>query len=235
MPLGFKINMYFWITFIVSMIPLFFIYRFWFFLRNPKRKIPSGNNIVAPADGVVLYIKEIKDNKEIPVSIKRDKIIYLNELMDDAKSDYNLVIGIFMTPFSVHYNRIPFDGEIVKNHYRSTKENKTMLGVFLNLILNLKPFTQNAEYIYENERNTLVIKNDCMKGAVVQIASTWIDNIRNKRLNQGDRVAKGEQFGMIRMGSQCDLFLKIDKKYKIVVKEKDYVRAGENILIELEE
>ena len=62
----------FWIFFILLLVPFFFIYRFWFFFRDPKRKIPSGNNIVSPADGKVLYIKTIKNNN-VPLSIKKGR------------------------------------------------------------------------------------------------------------------------------------------------------------------
>lgn len=235
MPLFFKFFSSFWILLFFSLIPLFFIYRFWFFLRNPKRRIPSGNNIVAPADGYVLYIKEIHDDKEVPVSVKKGQKIYLHELMDDHDTDYTLVIGIFMTPFSVHHNRIPFNGKIVKNHYRNTAANKTMLGTFMNLIFNLRPFTDDAEYLTENERNTLVIKNDIIDGAVVQIATKWVDLIKNDVVTPGEQVVKGDRFGMIRMGSQCDLFLNIKKGYKVVVSERQYVKAGSSILIELDD
>jgi phosphatidylserine decarboxylase len=235
MPLFFKIQTILWFSYFISLIPLFFVYRFWFFLRDPKRKIPEGNNIVAPADGLIIYIKEIKNNKEIPISIKKDKQISLNELMDDAENKYNLVIGIFMTPFSVHYNRFPFSGTITKNFYRSTKNNKTMLKSFLSLVFNLKPFTENADYILDNERNTIALENDKIDGAVVQIASTWIDNIKNLPVEIGDKVNKGDKIGIIRMGSQCDLYLNIKSNYKILVKERSYVKAGSSVLIEVEE
>ena len=117
MPLFFKIQTVFWFTYLISLIPLFFLYRFWFFLRDPKRVVPDGNNIVSPADGLIIYIREIKNNNEVPISIKKGKKIFLNELMDDSENKYNLVIGIFMTPFSVHYNRVPFSGKVIKNFY----------------------------------------------------------------------------------------------------------------------
>jgi phosphatidylserine decarboxylase len=236
MPLYAKIlniHLLFWICLFLSLIPIFFVYRFWFFFRDPKRKIPEGNNIVSPADGYVLYIKKITSKGEVPISIKKGKKIFLKELMDDPKTKYNLVIGIFMTPFSVHYNRIPFSGIIKKNIYRSVKQNKSMMVAFLNLIFNIKPYSEKAEYIYENERNTLTIKNKRIDGAVVQIASTWVDNIKNEKLKPGQKVLKGYKFGMIRMGSQCDLFLKIKGKYNIKVNERDYVKAGSSILIDL--
>jgi phosphatidylserine decarboxylase len=234
MPLFFKIQTIFWLGYLISLVPLFFIYRFWFFLRDPKRKIPEGNNIVSPADGLIVYIKEIKDNKEVPISIKKGKKIVLNELMDDAENKYNFVIGVFMTPFSVHYNRIPFSGKVIKNVYRKTKKNKTMLKAFLNLLFNLKPLTQDSDYILENERNTLVLRGDKIDGAVVQIASTWIDNIKNEPIKVGENFSKGYKFGMIRMGSQCDLYLNIKGGYKVLVKERDYVKAGSSILVKVE-
>jgi phosphatidylserine decarboxylase len=234
MPLFFKIQTILWLGYLVSLIPLFFIYRFWFFLRDPKRNIPQGNNIVAPADGVVIYIKEIINNKEVPITIKKGKKIFINELMDDSENKYNLVIGIFMTPFSVHYNRIPFTGKVIKNFHRSTKGNKTMLKAFLNLIFNIKPFTENSDYILENERNTISLRAEKIDGAVVQIASTWIDNIKNLPIKIGQYVDKGYKFGMIRMGSQCDLYLNIKSNFKILVKERSYVKAGSSVLIEVE-
>ncbi len=236
MPLIFRIlnfNLFFWIGLFASLVPLFFVYRFFFFLRNPERKIPAGDNIVAPADGYVLYIKKISKSGEVPISIKKGKRIYLKELLDDPGTKYNLVIGIFMTPFSVHYNRIPFDGVVKKNVYRSVKENKSMMAAFLNLLFNLKPYTDKAEYIYENERNTLVLKNKKIDGAVVQIATKWVDTIKNEKIKPGDKLDKGYKFGMIRMGSQCDLFLNIKTGYEIKTKERDYVRAGESVLIEI--
>lgn len=234
MPLFFKIQTVFWFTYLISLIPLFFLYRFWFFLRDPKRVVPDGNNIVSPADGLIIYIREIKNNNEVPISIKKGKKIFLNELMDDSENKYNLVIGIFMTPFSVHYNRVPFSGKVIKNFYRKTDKNKTMLKAFLNLVFNLKPLTENSEYILKNERNTIVIKGREIDGAVVQIASTWIDNIKNKPIKMGDNVSKGYKFGLIRMGSQCDLYLNIKRNYKILVKEREYVKAGSSILVEIE-
>lgn len=219
----------FWVFFLFSLIPLFILYRFWFFFRDPIRKIPDGNNIVAPADGVILYIKEIK-NKEVPLSIKNGKIIYLNELIDDNVS-YNLLIGIYMTPFSVHYNRFPFSGKIRKMYYHERNKNTSMLRVMLNWIFSLQPLEEGADYILENERNTICLSGEKVDFAVVQIADKWIKKIVNRKFSIGDFVNKGDKIGLIRMGSQCDLFLKIDKPYSINVKEKSYVKAGETVLI----
>ena len=53
-------------TVLVLFIGLFF-YRFF---RNPTRNIPgSKNDIVSPADGRIIYIKELESN-QIPVTVK---------------------------------------------------------------------------------------------------------------------------------------------------------------------
>ncbi|MCJ7553770.1 MAG: phosphatidylserine decarboxylase family protein [Ignavibacteriaceae bacterium] len=63
------------------------------FFRDPERKAPDRDDVVvSPAEGKVLFIKEIVDNK------------FLN---DKAK-----MISVFMSPLNVHVNRIPIDGTV---------------------------------------------------------------------------------------------------------------------------
>jgi len=79
------------ITFILlSLILLIFTLSFF---RDPDRKSSGKDNIVvSPADGRVLFVKEVDDNK------------YINQ---KAKQ-----ISIFMSPLNVHVNRIPIDGKV---------------------------------------------------------------------------------------------------------------------------
>ena len=229
-PNPLEAQLLFWTLFFIASIIFFFFFRFWFFFRNPERKIAEGNNIVSPADGYVIYIKEIKDN-EVPISIKKGQKITLNELVDDDDA-YTLVIGIFMTPFSVHYNRYPFSGKVEKIHYRSKPQNFVMTRCFLNMVFGFKPYERDCLFMLENERNTTVIKSDDVDCAVVQIADKWVNKIKNN-CKTGDFVIKGERLGLIKMGSQCDIYLKIKRNYEIKVKERDYVKAGSKVLIEL--
>jgi phosphatidylserine decarboxylase len=63
------------------------------FFRDPDRTAPDKENIiVSPADGKVLFVKEVDDNKYI---------------MGKAKQ-----ISIFMSPLNVHVNRIPITGKV---------------------------------------------------------------------------------------------------------------------------
>jgi phosphatidylserine decarboxylase len=63
------------------------------FFRDPNRTTPVKENVViSPADGKVLFVKEVNDNKFI---------------MGKAKQ-----ISIFMSPMNVHVNRIPISGKV---------------------------------------------------------------------------------------------------------------------------
>lgn len=63
------------------------------FFRDPERITPSKDNIVvSPADGKVLFVKEVIDEKFINGRAKQ--------------------ISIFMSPLNVHVNRIPISGKV---------------------------------------------------------------------------------------------------------------------------
>lgn len=80
---------------------LFGLFSIWFF-RDPEREVPlQSNAIVSPADGTVIKIENIYDNKY---------------LMSEAKK-----ISIFMSIFDVHVNRIPFDGVVEDVRYNPGK------------------------------------------------------------------------------------------------------------------
>lgn len=69
------------------------------FFRDPERKTPIQEKIVvSPADGKVLFVKKISDQR------------FLN---GEAK-----MIAIFMSPLNVHVNRIPISGKVdyIKYH-----------------------------------------------------------------------------------------------------------------------
>ncbi|MGE5364091.1 MAG: phosphatidylserine decarboxylase family protein [Bacteroidota bacterium] len=63
------------------------------FFRDPERVAPAQDNvIVSPADGRVILIKDVSDDRYI-------------------KSEA-VQLSIFMSPLNVHVNRIPIDGSV---------------------------------------------------------------------------------------------------------------------------
>lgn len=208
----------------------FLWWRYLFFSRNPKRDIPPGNNIVSPADGSVVYIKKIKKGR-IPLVMKKGKLINMQEITHiKHKIKNGWHIGIFMNPFSVHINRAPINGKTSFIHHFKHKD-KSMIQMLFKVMLKKKSLPEDLHYLFENERNTIVFENKKAKFSVfvVQIADSIVNRVVcNKK--KGDSVKKGEIFGMIKMGSQVDVFFPNkfgNKKIKIKVKEGQYIHAGE--------
>jgi phosphatidylserine decarboxylase len=80
------------------------------FFRDPERSAPNKSNIVvSPADGRILFVKDVLDDK------------FLNR---KAK-----LVSIFMSPLNVHVNRIPITGKVeyvkyIQGEYLAAFEDK---------------------------------------------------------------------------------------------------------------
>lgn len=69
-----------------------FLFHFFFF-RDPNRNVPEGKEvIISPADGKIIKISEVEENKYI-----------------HGKA---IMVSIFMSIFNVHVNRIPISGKV---------------------------------------------------------------------------------------------------------------------------
>lgn len=216
-------------------------------VKDPERKIPTGNNIVSPADGTVLYIKKIQDGS-IPELVKKGVAIPLEGLfkgntLAPMKDAY--LIGIYMNTESVHINRVPVSGvyekQIIFNgpHMSMMEMDKAVILtkmipglVTIKKLLGLAPFSieKNGDYILKSARETSVFKDT--QGTfvyVTRIADYWVGNILTW-IKEGQEVKKGQKMGMITWGSQTDICFKNSSELKIHVKVGDYVYGGETIL-----
>lgn len=219
---------YFWLIIILLIIFLYIYWRFFYFFRDPERKIPSGSNVVAPADGTVVYVKEFKKN-EIPISIKRNRSVDIRDLVkSEIVSNYDFfIIGIFMHPTSVHINRSPIDGVAEKIEYFKGR-NLPMTLMWWRVLLGIRPFERGSNHITSNERNIISIKGS-IQAIVIQIADIYVNKIECY-ISPGSALVKGQKIGAIKMGSQVDLILPKISNLLIKVKESDKVYAGSSIL-----
>ena len=88
---------------------------FWFF-RNPPRKIPACEGIISPADGTIVYVKRL-EAKDPVISIKKNRKISISDIVNEDLAHTRILIGVFMSPFDVHYNRAPISGVVVSGDY----------------------------------------------------------------------------------------------------------------------
>jgi phosphatidylserine decarboxylase len=77
----------------------------------------------------------------------------------------------------------------------------------------------------------MVVATDGSYYALTQIADKWISYIINACL-PGQYLTRGERYGLIRFGSQVDVFLPDALGYRPVAREGAYMYAGKTILAE---
>jgi phosphatidylserine decarboxylase len=120
-------------------------------------------------------------------------------------------VSIFMSVFNCHVNRSPVAGRIERIAYRP--------GKFINAELD-----KASE---DNERNSLVIATPGGRIGVVQIAGLVARRIVSF-VREGQSLAAGERFGLIRFGSRLDIYL--PDGAKPLVCEGQTAVAGETVL-----
>jgi len=121
-------------------------------------------------------------------------------------------VSIFMSVFNVHVNRIPISGVIEGLHYRK--------GRFW------AASTEKADR--ENEQSWIWIRGESGEDVVV----TQVAGLIARRIvcwpSVGDRVVRGERFGLIRFGSRLDVY--VPETIDLLVSKGERVTAGESVL-----
>jgi phosphatidylserine decarboxylase len=167
------------------------------FFRNPRRKIvPDESVLLSPADGKVTDIS----------------------VTEDSALGRVLRIGIFLSIFNVHLNRVPCSVRIDKISYKR--------GMFKD--------ARSPESSRVNESNTLLMTrlSEPQDRMLVRQISGAIARHIVCGAKEEDQLPQGELFGMIKFGSRTELYIPAeDGKYTVLVKAGDSVRAGSTPLV----
>ena len=171
----------------------------WAFFRDFERHGPSEPNILlAPADGKITDIEEIDE--------------------PDFIEGPALRIGIFLSVFSVHVNRVPCSGVV-----SFIKEKP---GKCLNAMRSRAASEQNQSICLgllcpEHPVGKVMVKQ--ITGAIARriICATRID----------EKLVGGQRYGMIKFGSRTELTIPRDDRAEILVQKGDAVWAGVTRLV----
>ena len=145
------------------------------------------------------------------------KVVVIEEAYDEEYfNGKRLQISIFMSPANVHQNRNPVSGEVVYNEYHK--------GKYL--------VAWHPKSSTENERHTVVIKNQNAEVLVKQIAGAVARRIVNY-LKIGQRVEQGDEMGFIKFGSRVDVLLPVGTQ--VEVKLNQMVTAGVTVLAKFDQ
>jgi len=207
--------------------PMSYLSQYHFF-RDPFRPCFSDTTLFfSPADGVILYHK--------------GKRYSLRDAVQDASfDDPCLVIGIFMTMYDVHVNRIPYEGRL---SYRPLDAidtyNHPMLEVEKELLAEFHFRPRSADYLQYNERvlNRIYSPELRLFYYILQVADYDVDCITPFQIKQNQPVAQGDRFSMIRYGSQVDLIVPLSPRhdFQVIQPTHWHVEAGVDPLIRVVE
>lgn len=143
------------------------------------------------------------------------KVVVIEETTEtEYFKDKRLQVSIFMSPLNVHVNRSPIAGTVQMMKYHP--------GKYL--------VAWHPKSSTENERTTLVIKNNKTELLVRQIAGALARRICYY-VKDGQQLKQNEEFGFIRFGSRVDIYFPAGTK--IDVKIGDAVQGGVTILAHL--
>ena len=143
------------------------------------------------------------------------KVVVIEEIFDvEYFKDKRLQVSIFMSPANVHVNRCPVSGKVVYSKYHK--------GKYL--------VAWHPKSSTENERHSVVIKNDRIEILVKQIAGALAKRIVN--YCKVDQVAEqGDEMGFIKFGSRVDVLLPVGTKINVELNQK--VQGGVTVLATL--
>lgn len=123
-------------------------------------------------------------------------------------------ISIFLSVMDVHVNRSPIAGELIHSEPRG--------GLYLDA---RKPesswLNESRLWIIQGERITVGVKQ--ITGAIARRIVPWS--------HVGDRLERGQRFGMIRFGSRTELYLPLETEILVEVGTK--VQGGSTAVAKL--
>jgi len=159
--------------------------------------------------------RKISLDEKLVVCPADGKVVVIEEIFDtEYFKDKRLQVSIFMSPANVHQNRTPVSGEVVYSQYHK--------GKYL--------VAWNPKSSTENERHSVVIKNQSAEVLVKQIAGAVAKRIINY-LSVGQSVEQSAEMGFIKFGSRVDVLLPVGTT--VNVKLNQHVQGGVTVLASL--
>jgi len=169
-----------------------------YFFSDPDRPCPDGEGLfISPADGCVADITLLGP--------------------DSPLGRAGMQIGVFMSVFDVHVNRMPCDGRVEKIDHKP--------GAFIDV---------RRPEAYERNESTTIRLTHTHRGVEYPVIVRQIAGLVARRiitdLEVGQSVARGQRFGMIKFGSRLELLLPKELAGEIRVTTGQKAQAGRTVL-----
>ncbi len=188
-----------WVAFPLALpIPLGLLVFTLNFFRDPDRPLTGDDaTLISPADGTVADIVRVPRAPFIDGPAHR--------------------IGIFLSVFDVHVNRVPLGGTVAHVEHRP--------GAFLD--------ARDPRCAVENEAVDLGL-DVVHEGRPLRILVRQVAGLIARRIicatPVGTRLSRGERYGMIRFGSRTEVYVPETALDAFTVKVGDKVKGGLTVL-----
>jgi phosphatidylserine decarboxylase len=186
---------------VIFLLPAAALFLVWlevvYFFRDPERQIPSDPAaLLSPADGTVTDIAEV----EAP----------------GFPGDRAFRIGIFLSIFNVHVNRVPRSSRVLDVRYFS--------GAFLDARHPDCPARNEQLWVdMEEMQSGRLVRVKQISGAVARRIVCW--------LKPEEEIRAGDRFGMIKFGSRTEVLIPSGEAMDVQVKVGDKVHGGATVLL----
>lgn len=173
------------------------------FFRDPERTLPQpADQLVSPADGTVTDVLELPAHDFVGAPCVR--------------------IGIFLSVFDVHVNRLPLHGVVCHREHRPGRflDARDPAGSDLNEALDL-----GIEVSTPRRRCRVLVRQ--IAGAIARRIVCPME--------VGGRCERGARYGMIKFGSRAEVYLPRDLVAQVLVAPGDKVKGGSTALATLTE
>ena len=162
--------------------------------------------------------RKIPAQAGILVSPADGRVVEIDQVQDcPLVPGRTLKIGIFMSVFDAHVNRSPTAGTVTTLNY--------VPGRFLNAL--------RSKSSADNESNNLVLRCPQLPGQTVLVKQ--IAGVLARRIvcdcKLGQRLDRGQTFGMIKFGSRVELYLPYSQKLRLQISKGQKVKAGSTVLL----
>lgn len=151
------------------------------------------------------------------VSPADGRVVLIEEIpYDEFIQGPAVLIGIFLSVFNVHSNRSPVDARVIGLTYRP--------GKFLNALLPASA-RENEQLALRLEENQPPFRRMIVRQIAGAIARRIVCFLK-----PGDELARGERFGMIKLGSRTELVLPREAGLEVIVRVGQKVHAGTTVM-----
>jgi phosphatidylserine decarboxylase len=168
-----------------------------YFFRDPPRRVPQGPGlIVSPADGKLVEIVRLDHEPFVGGPAVR--------------------IGIFLSIFNVHVNRVPCAARAIALRFSP--------GKYLNA-LNPRSAIENEAMWLGFEETAAPYRRLVVRQIAGAIARRIVCAVR-----PGEIFDRGQKFGMIKLGSRTELIVRDEPGLEIAARIGQSVKAGKTVL-----